>query len=138
DFNGGALFAPAEATIVNPEFVDAYELGVKGATSDRRLSFEIAVFAYDFKDQQVSQVVPGAVISLQSLTNAGRTRIYGAEFTVDVVPVDTVFLQAKAGLLDAKFKEFRLNPADPASSLAGNRTASSPRLTLAGIARYDI
>ncbi len=138
DFNGGALFAPAEATIVNPEFVDAYELGLKGTTSDRRLSFEGAVFAYDFKDQQVSQVVPGAVISLQSLTNAGRTRIYGAEFTIDAVPVDTVFLQAKAGLLDAKFKEFRLNPADPASSLAGNRTASSPRLTLAGIARYDI
>ena len=138
DFNGGALFAPAEATIVDPEFVDAYELGLKGVTPDRRLSVEGAVFAYDFKDQQVSQVVPGAVVSLQSLANAGKTRVYGAELTVDARPADALYLQAKAGLLDAKFKEFLLNPADPASSLAGNRTASSPRLTLAGVVRYDV
>lgn len=138
DFNGGALFAPAEATIVDPEFVDAYELGLKGMTPNRHLSFEGAVFAYDFKDQQVSQVVPGAVISLQNLANAGKTRVYGAEVALDAMPTDTVFLQAKAGWLDAKFKEFLLSPGNAASSLAGNRTASSPELTLAAVARYDI
>jgi iron complex outermembrane receptor protein len=138
DFNGGALFSPAEASIVNPEFVDSYEVGLKGSSPDRRLSFEGAVFYYDFKDQQVSQLVPGSLVSLQSLTNAAKTRVYGAELEVSAMPTDALFVQAKAGLLDAKFSEFLFDPSNPASSLAGNRTASSPKLTLAGLARYDI
>ena len=44
DFNGGALFSPAEATIVDPEFVDSYALGLKGTSADRRLAVEGAVF----------------------------------------------------------------------------------------------
>ncbi|MCA0201751.1 MAG: TonB-dependent receptor [Proteobacteria bacterium] len=138
DFNGGALFAPAEATIVNPEFLDSYEAGFKGSTHDRRITFEGAAFYYDFTDQQVSQNVPGATVTLQSLTNAAKTRVYGAEFSMTAQPTDALFLQAKAGLLDAKFKEFLLDPSNPATSFAGNRTASSPRLTLAGTARYDV
>ncbi len=138
DFNGGALFAPAEATIVNPEFLDSYEVGFKGETPDRRLGFEGAAFYYDFTDQQVSQNLPGATVTLQSLANAAKTRVYGAEFAVTAQPADALFLQAKAGLLDAKFKEFLLDPGNPATSFAGNRTASSPRLTLAGTARYDV
>ena len=138
DFNGGALFAPAEATIVNPEFVDSYELGLKGASPDRTFSFEGALFAYDFADQQVSQLIPGSAVSLQSLTNAGKTRVYGAEIELSARPSAALFLEAKAGLLDAKFTELLLDPSKPASSLAGNRTAASPKLTLAGLARYDI
>lgn len=138
DFNGGALFSPSEATIVDPEFVDAYEIGLKGATLDRRLTFESAVFYYDFKDQQVSQLIPGSNATLQSLTNAAKTRVYGAEAEINAMPTEELFLQVKAGLLDAKFKEFLLDPSNPASSLAGNRTASSPKLTLAGQARYEV
>lgn len=138
DFNGGALFAPAEATIVNPEFLDSYEMGFKGATADRRLTFEGAAFYYDFKDQQISQNLPGSTVTLQSLTNAAKTRVYGAELSVTAQPADALFLQGKAGVLDAKFKEFLLDPSNPATSFAGNRTASSPRLTLAGTARYDV
>jgi iron complex outermembrane receptor protein len=138
DFNGGALFAPAEATIVNPEFLDSYEVGFKGSAADRRLTFEGAAFYYDFQDQQVSQNVPGPTVTLQSLANAAKTRVYGAELSVSAQPTDALFLQGKAGVLDAKFKEFLLDPTNPASSFAGNRTASSPRLTLAGTARYDV
>jgi len=138
DFNGGALFAPAEATIVDPEFVDAYEVGVKGAALDRRITFEGAVFYYDFKDQQVSQQVPGSNATLQSLTNAAKTRVYGAEAEITAMPTDRLTLQVKAGLLDAQFKEFLLDPSNPASSFAGNRTASSPKATLAGLGRYEV
>jgi len=138
DFNGGALFSPAEATIVDPEFVDSYELGLKATSADRRLALEGAVFYYAFKDQQVSQLVPGSLISLQSLTNAAKTRVYGAELEVSARPIPPLFLQVKAGVLDAKFARFLLDPSNPASTLAGKRTASSPKLTLAGTARYDM
>lgn len=138
DANGGALFAPAEATIVNPEFVDSYEVGFKSTLLDRRMTFDATAFYYDFTDQQVSQLIPGTNATLQSLTNAAKTRVYGAEGEVSVRPSDALFLQAKAGVLDAKYKAFLLDPSDPSTSFAGNRTASSPRLTLAGLGRYEV
>jgi iron complex outermembrane receptor protein len=138
DFNGGALFAASEANISNPEYVTSYELGVRGATADRRLSFEAAGFYYDFTDQQVSVMIPGSAATLQTLSNAGKTRVKGLEAHVAATPVDAVFLQLKAGLLDAQYVRFQLDPANPATNFAGNRTASSPKLSLAGVARYTV
>lgn len=138
DFNGGALFAPAEANIVNPEYVTSYEIGLRGATPDKRLSFDVAGFYYDFTDQQVSAMVPGSNATLQSLSNAGKTRVKGLEAEISVIPVDSIFLQAKAGLLDAQFVRFQLDAANPATNYAGNRTASSPKLSMAGVARYTV
>jgi len=42
------------------------------------------------------------------------------------------------GLLDTQFTEFLLDPSNPASSLAGNRMAASPKLTLAGLIHYEM
>jgi iron complex outermembrane receptor protein len=138
DFNGGALFSPAEANISNPEFVTSYEAGLRGATSDRRLSFEMAAFYYDFTDQQVSVMVPGSNATLQTLSNAGKTRVKGLEAELGFAPSATVFLQLKAGFLDAKFVRFQLDASNPATNYAGNRTASAPKVSLAGLARYTV
>ncbi|MBY0510033.1 MAG: TonB-dependent receptor [Rhodospirillaceae bacterium] len=138
DFNGGALFSPLEANIVNPEYVTSYEIGVRGSTADKRLSFEAAGFYYDFTDQQVSVMIPGSAATLQTLSNAGKTRVKGLEAEVAFAPIDAMFLQLKTGLLDAEYVRFQLDPANPATNFAGNRTASSPEFSLAGIVRYTI
>jgi iron complex outermembrane receptor protein len=138
DFNGGALFAPAEANIVNPEYVTSYELGVRGTAFDKRLSFDAAGFYYDFTDQQVSVMIPGSAGTLQTLSNAGKTRVKGLEANVAFTPVDALFLQIKTGLLDAYYVRFQLDPTNPATNYAGNRTPSSPEFSLAGIARYTV
>jgi len=136
DFNGGALFAPSEANISNPEFVTSYEAGVRGSTGDKRLSFDVAGFYYDFTDQQVSVVVPGSNATLQTLSNAGKTRVKGIEAELSALPIDSLFLQIKTGVLDANFVRFQLDPSNPATNYAGNRTASSPKFSLAGMARH--
>jgi iron complex outermembrane receptor protein len=138
DFNGGALFAPAEANISNPEFVVSVEAGVKASSADRRVSVDASVFHYDFKDQQVSVLLPGTNATLQSLSNAAKTRSKGAEIDLTATPTDQAFLQLRAGVLDAQFIRFQQNPDDPRTNYAGNRTASSPKLSLAGLGRYSI
>ncbi len=138
DYNGGALFSPAEANIVDPEYVTSYEAGVKGTFADRRVSYSLAAFAYDFTNQQVSLVIPGSSGALQSLSNAGKSRVRGVEGELSVSATEPLFLQAKFGFLDAKFVRFQLDPANPATNYANNRLASSPRFSFNALAKYTM
>ncbi|TAL00538.1 MAG: hypothetical protein EPO08_13210 [Rhodospirillaceae bacterium] len=138
DFNGGAMFAPAEATITNPEYVTDYEIGLRGSAFDRHLTFSGAAFYYDFSNQQVAVLVPGSHATLQSLANAAKTHVKGLEAEVAATPIPPLYLEAKAGYLDARFVKFQLDASNVALNFDGNRTASSPRVTFAGLARYGI
>ncbi|MFB2351497.1 TonB-dependent receptor domain-containing protein, partial [Priestia megaterium] len=51
-FNGGAVAFPGDLNIVRPEFLDAWEAGVKSEFFNRRLMLSIAAFHYAFTDQQ--------------------------------------------------------------------------------------
>ncbi len=136
DFNGGALFAPTEANITDPEYVTSYEVGVKGATADRRLGFDAAAFVYDFSNQQVSILVPGSHATLQQLANAGKTGVKGVEAGITLQPVEPLRIEAKASFVDARFVRFQRDAGDPTTNLAGNRPAFSPTFSFAGSARY--
>lgn len=138
DFNGGALFDPSEANLVNPEFVTSYEVGTKGQSRDLRYTFDISGFYYDFSNQQVGIFIPGSNATLQHLSNAAKTTVLGLEAAAAVRPLDNLFMELKVGLLDAEFKRFQLDPNDPATNYAGNRTASSPKFSMAGAGRYTV
>src|SRR5690606_3658470 len=120
DFNGGALFGPAEANIVDPEYVRSAEAGVKGVVAEGRVSFDIAAFRYGFSDQQVSVLVPATRATLQQLSNAAKTKVIGLDIDVRARPVDALTLEARANLLDAEFTRFQFDPENPASDMAGN------------------
>jgi iron complex outermembrane receptor protein len=136
DFNGGALFASTEANITDPEHVTSYEVGLKGATADRRLGFDAAAFYYDFDNQQVSILVPGSHATLQQLANAGKTGVKGVEAGVTLQPLEPLRIEAKASFVDARFVRFQSDAGDPSTNMAGNRPAFSPTFSFAGSARY--
>jgi len=136
DYNGGALLSPSQSMIVDPEYVTAYELGAKASTPDGRVNVAASAFLYDFTNQQVSVLLPGSGATLQSLANAAKSRVKGLEADVTVTPVDHMFLQVKTGFLDAKFQRFALDASNPGLNYDGNRIASAPKFSLAGIARY--
>lgn len=136
DFNGGALFSPTEANITGPEYVTSFEAGVKGASPDRRVSFDASAFYYDFSDQQVSILVPGSHATLQQLANAGKTGVKGVEADLTMRPVEALRIEAKAAFTDARFVRFQRDAGDPTTNLAGNRPAFSPTFSFAGGARY--
>ena len=138
DFNGGAMFSPVEANIVDPEYVTACEIGVKGALPEARLSYGLAGFIYDFTNQQIATLIPGSNGALQNLTNAAKSNIHGLEAEIGLTPIDALRLDVKAGYLDAEFKKFQLDPGNPATNYAGNRIPSSPKFSLNALARYTV
>ncbi len=132
-FSGGAL-VQAEASVVAPENVDAYELGIKSEWFDERLTANANVFYYDYSDIQVNAVSvrDGQVVSL--LTNSGKGVIRGAEFELEALPFTNLHLNASAGLLHTELQDFESGGVD----YSGNRIARSPSRTLAVGASYRV
>ena len=87
---------------VDPELIDAYEIGLKSEWLDNRLRLNGAAFYYDFTDLQV-------VISRGSSTdllNAGKAEIYGLDMELQASVTDNLTLRAGAAFLDTEYTEF--------------------------------
>jgi len=129
-YNGGLVYLDAgDDTYADPEFIDAYEIGVKSELFDRRLRLNAALFYYDYSDQQFINNVGLSAI----LENAGSTDIYGLELEVLAMPLEGLTVQAGLGLMDSEYKELALadlSTDDPFDSinLDGNQSVSSPEL----------
>ncbi len=144
-FKSGGFNLLAVQPGFDPETLWAYEAGVKAQTDDRRLTVNGNVFYYDYKNMQVGQIV-----NLQSvLTNAAKSRLYGAELEVAARPIDGLDLGFTAAWLNAKYQEFctgdPTQPAAPVSpgcsaanpvDLSGNTLPRAPEWTLTGTAAY--
>lgn len=130
-FNGGAVVFPGDLTTAKPEFLDAYEAGIKSRLFDRRVTLNLSAFHYQFKDQQFIDSI--SVIN-QALVNAGKSRINGieAEITASITP--QLRLSTGLGLLDAKYTSLILNGTD----LAGNRMIEAPKFSMSAAADYRI
>ena len=55
--NTGSLSPP-----LDPETVDAWEVGIKGSAADGSLTYALAGFYYDYKDLQISFVDADSVV----------------------------------------------------------------------------
>jgi iron complex outermembrane receptor protein len=122
-FNGGALTNPADLNVAEPEKLDAYELGLKSQWFDRRVTFNVSAFLYNFSNQQFINLVG---INNQQLVNAGKSRIKGLEFELVARPTDRLTFNAGLGLLDAKYRKLTLNGVD----LSGNDLIEAPDYSL--------
>jgi len=132
-FNGGALFVEAEATEVDPEFLNSLEVGVKSSLADRRVLLNASAFYYDYEDLQVFNVINLGGVPRPVLENASNARILGAEIDVRTRPVAPLSLYLGLGLLDAEYRDFIL--AD-GSDLSGNPMVSAPDWSLSSAASY--
>jgi iron complex outermembrane receptor protein len=122
-FNGGALTNAADLNVADPEKLDAYELGLKSQWFDRRLTFNLSAFLYNFSNQQFINLVG---INNQQLVNAGQSRIKGLEVELVARPTDRLSLNAGLGLLDGTYRQLVLNGVD----LSGNDLIEAPHHTL--------
>ncbi|MBV1688941.1 TonB-dependent receptor [Novosphingobium sp. G106] len=87
---------------VNPEKIDAYEMGIKGDAGI--LSYSAAAYRYDYKDLQFQAF--GAT-SLQSvLQNAATARINGAELNASITPFSGFSISGGLSYVDAKYSKF--------------------------------
>jgi iron complex outermembrane receptor protein len=111
-FKSGAFnSSSAQAQPVNPEKVDAYELGVK-TDEFRTLSFNAAAFYYRYDDLQLTKfaVVNGGIT--QILTNAADSKIYGAEVSLKWKATDNFTVDFGSTYLHARYISFADAPAN--------------------------
>ena len=92
-----------------------YELGLKGATEDRKISVNSSVYWIDWSDQQLTTTFlytrpspPASTPTNTStaITNAGQTRIRGLEIDINAKPVESVTLRLAYSLTNAKLRNF--------------------------------
>lgn len=121
-FNGGSYTSSKGINYVDPEKVNAYEIGAKGRYLDNRLSLSGALFYYDYRNQQVQDLQPGPT---NILVNAPKSRVLGAEAEFNLRVSGTFSVNGSMGLLDTKYKELTLQGAD----LSGNELPFAPKLT---------
>ena len=121
-FNGGGYTSSIGITYIDPERVNAYEVGVKGRFLDNKLTLSGAGFYYDYSNQQVQDTRPGPV---SFLVNAPKSQVYGAEVEATLRAFPGFVINASGGYLHASYKELTLQGTD----LSGNALPFAPRWT---------
>ncbi|MBX3705648.1 MAG: TonB-dependent receptor [Pseudomonadales bacterium] len=108
-----------------PETLDAYEVGFKGAWLDGTLLTTVAAFYYDFKDKQ-EQVNSGVSFLV---SNAASAESKGVELElVWATPVEGLNLFGNIGVLDAQYESFPLG-GGPGTDFGGNDLAGAPSVS---------
>jgi iron complex outermembrane receptor protein len=106
DMRGDAVLTPTTVNGYNPETVDAFEVGVKGAFLDRVLFVNAAGFYSDYKDQQVTIQMPAGASIASFVDNAGKAEIYGLELETRIVPTSNFSVTGAFGYTHADYKKF--------------------------------
>ncbi|MEN3746197.1 TonB-dependent receptor [Sphingomonas sp. HF-S3] len=138
-FNTAATL-PVALQVVEPEKLDAFELGYKSQWFDGALTFNVTGFHYKYNDVQINVVGPnpGAVggATVSYLQNAEKAHVNGVEIEIQARPVSRLQLSGAVGILDTKYD--RLQVVNGGANLSGARFVRAPRLTLNGSATYSV
>ena len=122
-----ALAVPAATLFYQPETLTSYEAGLKTRLWDNKASLNLAVFDYDYKNLQLSNVamVQGAPRYVTS--NAGAASVKGLELDGLLKPTAADRVNYGYTLLDAHYVSYA---PDGLHSWAGNRLDRAPANTL--------
>lgn len=132
-YNSGGFSARAGTvtdvtTPFDPEFINAYELGVKSDLLDGRLRLNAAIFLNDYNNKQEEAISPAPPPTFTSTTvrNVAGARIAGFELEVAALITEVFRIDASFGYLDAQYtsfdgflgsSEFVSDPAQPPGTL---------------------
>ncbi len=132
---------------VEPELLDAYEVGLKSRWLENTLQFNAAAFYYDYTDLQITQLLD----ALPLVENAADASIFGVEADLRYLPLDNLMLTASLGYLSSEFEDFCAQDpyapstdADPGCSqekpqdLSGNDLPDAPEWSASFTGQYTI
>jgi iron complex outermembrane recepter protein len=106
-FNGRPLPGQGSLEPFEPEFVDAYELGLKSTLAGGQLTLNGALYYNDYQDLQLTifQTTPaGGFASV--VRNAGQATVQGAEVELRAFTGNGFQFFGHLGLIDAEYDEF--------------------------------
>jgi len=108
-FNGNTRSdVPTQLVPFDPETLDSFEWGVKTIGWEQRVTFNMSLFYGLYDDIQVSQIDAAGAGFLPELVvrNAAKATTKGAEFELQVLPLDGLSIIGSIGLLDARYDDF--------------------------------
>ena len=91
--------------VVRPETVNAFEVGFKGTTIDRKLSIAVSAFIAKYKDLQVQANKSDQSTGnfLFTVTNAGAATTKGVEIELTLRPIDGLSINSSLAYTHARF-----------------------------------
>jgi iron complex outermembrane receptor protein len=108
---------------VEPEILDAYEVGVKTQWLDRRLRLNVAGFYYRYDNIQLIVRSEG----VNQLFNAAEAEIKGVDVEILAAPIRNLTLRAGLTALDPEYQNFPNAPANfPSPATCGPPPVLSP------------
>jgi iron complex outermembrane receptor protein len=87
---------------VEPELVDAYEVGFKADLLDDRLRLNGSVFYYDYQDLQQQVIFAGLTV----LSNAATAEIFGGELELIAAPTPNLNVRIGVSVLDSEYTDY--------------------------------
>lgn len=112
--SGGFYIATLDNTFA-PEKITAYTIGSKNMFMNNRLKLNIEGFYWDYKDQQINYIGPTRNLDAMGnpivgaglvTTNAGKSRIYGAEIELNFQFTRSDTFMANVQYLNGKYTDF--------------------------------
>ncbi|MPT48540.1 MAG: TonB-dependent receptor [Sphingobium sp.] len=115
-FKGGSFqvapVEPSDVVPIDPETTTNYEIGLKGSLFDRLLSFNLAAYHIDIKDQQLqSSVIRGNFVAT-TINNASSSKVDGFELEATLRPTSRLTLSGNVAYTRARYKDYLISPGD--------------------------
>lgn len=102
-FKSGVINTGSTSPPLEPETVDAFEVGYKGGNEDGSLRYAITGFYYDYQDLQISFVNADSVVST---INAAEAENYGAEIELTAALGGGWSIDLYGTYLSAEYEKF--------------------------------
>lgn len=128
-FKSGVINTGSVSPPLDPEMVDAFEVGIKGSNADNTLRYSLAGFFYDYQDLQISFVDETSTVST---VNAAEAENYGIELELDADLGNGFAIDYYLTYLSAEYQEFfNGDYADgfAIADLSGNTLPNAPEFT---------
>ena len=129
----GAQYDVDKMVGYKPEKAWNYELGGHFECWDARVQSDMDIFYMDCRDRQLTVFPPGTTTG-RMMTNAGKTRSWGFEFTMSVNPSKLSHLNLSYGFTRSTFKDYN----DGKQDHSGNRVPYAPMHTLFAEASHSL
>ena len=117
----------------------AYEAGLKVPLFDRKLQFNAAAFWYDYKNKQLhGRTVDPFFGLIEKLVSVPKSRVAGAEVSIEARPVTGLDISLAATWVDTKVLEYTgFNAAGALADYRGSAFPNTSKYQVVGDAQYS-
>ncbi|WP_010545071.1 TonB-dependent receptor [Sphingomonas elodea] len=106
-YRSGGFALSAGYETFQPEFIDAYTIGMKNRFFDNRLQLNLEAFLWKYRNQQVNHTgIDRNGNQGQFTENVGRSTNKGVEVDAQFLATQTTLLSVNVQYLDAKYDDF--------------------------------